>query len=89
MIIDKTKEKATWGRTCFFGDISPCKKYIHVHGHWTPTPQNGDIIITEMESGRVAEIELFDVCSFWNVPDQYIGKGKLKRYLDEPIGNSE
>lgn len=82
MVIDKRKEKNYWGNTCYFGDISECKKYIHVHGHRTPKPGNGDLIITEMESGRVAEFELFDIVHFGNVKDQYVGKAKLNRYLD-------
>lgn len=83
MVIDKRKEKASWGRTCLFGDISQCKKYIHVHGHWTPTPEDGDIIITEMESGRIAEFEFFDVKCPGNPSDQYFAKAALKGYLNE------
>lgn len=85
MIIDKTKEIAQWGRTCLFADISEDKSYIRVHGHWTPTPENGDIIITEMESGRIAKLELFDIYHPGNPKDQYFGKAKFIKYLDKGV----
>lgn len=52
-------------------------------GHMTPRPQVGDIIQSEMSSGKIGQFEVIDVKGAWNndPPDMFYATVKDLTYL--------
>ncbi len=66
-----------WGNSMFFMDWDKRR----ISGHMTPRPAIGDIVLSKMQSGKVARFELVEIELKRDPPDMFFATVKDLGYL--------
>jgi len=80
----KEWEHDTWGNSINFQEVKRDKRTIlRVHGWLKERPENGDFLLTKMESGRIGRWKFENVEHFHNPNDMFIGDAVPDGYEEE------